>query len=55
MSHDIKNLTLRIKNNNSALIEFLYELNNIENIDKNKSEFNLKDRYYLLKYKNLII
>ena len=51
LSNVIKNLTLRIKNNNSALIEFLYELNNIENLDINKKEFNLKDRYYLLKYK----
>jgi len=51
LKNDIKNLTLRIKNNNSALIEFLYELNNIENLDIQKKEFNLNNKYYLLKYK----
>ena len=51
INKDIQNLTLRIKNNNSALIEFLYELNNVENLDTSKKEFKLKDSYYMLKYK----
>ena len=51
INKDIQNLTLRIKNNNSALIEFLYELNTVENLDTSKKEFKLKDSYYMLKYK----
>ena len=49
---DNKKLTLRLKNGNPALIEFLYELKNINNLDGNKNEFNLlKNSYYILKYR----
>ena len=49
--NNTQKLTLKIKSNCSALIEFLYELNNVENLDINKKEFKLNDRYYMLKYK----
>ena len=48
---NIDKLSLKIKNNNPALIEFLYELSNINSLDTNKNEFNITKGNYLLKYK----
>ena len=46
-----KKISLRIKNNNSALIEFLYEFNNFTSLDIKQKEFHLDDGYHLLRYK----
>ena len=46
---NIKKLSLKIKNNNPALIEFLYELSNINNLDINMKEFNLTKRILFIK------
>ena len=49
---DNKKLSLRLKNENPALIEILYEFKNINNLDNDKKEFNLLDNtYYMLKYR----
>ena len=46
-----KKISLRLNNNNPALIEFLYEFNDYINLDNKQKEFNLTDGYHLLKYK----
>ena len=47
-----KKLTLRLKNGNPALIEFLYKLENVNNLDRDKKEYNLiNNTYYMLKYR----
>ena len=52
LQNNTKKLSLKLKNNNSALIELLYELNGVTNLDINKEEFNLTNGiYYILKYK----
>ena len=38
---DNKKLSLKLKNENSALIEFLYELKDVNNLDKSKNRFDL--------------
>ena len=48
------NLNLRLNNNNSALIEFLYEYNGVTftNLDTKQTEFHIvKNVVYILKYK----
>ena len=47
-----KKISLRLKNENPALIEILYELNDLTILDNDKKNFNLNEGYYLLKYKN---
>ena len=52
IQNNIKKLSLKLKNNNPALIELLYELNDVTNLDINEKEFNLTNGiYYILKYK----
>ena len=51
LKNNTQKLTLRNKNNNPALIEFLYELKNVEYLDTSKKEFKLNNSYYILKYK----
>ena len=46
-----KKVSLKLKTENPALIEFLYEFNDFTILDKNQTEFNLNEGYYLLKYK----
>ena len=50
---NIKNLSLKLKNDNSALIELLYEyeINNNNNLDINQKNFELEKGLYALKYK----
>jgi hypothetical protein len=50
---NIKNLSLKLKNDNSALIELLYEyeINNDNNLDINQKNFELEKGLYALKYK----
>ena len=49
---NIKKLSLRLKNGNSALIEFLYKIENVNYLDINKNEFHLiNETYNILKYK----
>ena len=50
--NDTSKLSLKLKNDNSALIEFLYQLKDAKNLDANKKEFILSNgEYYILKYK----
>ena len=52
IQNNIKTLSLKLKNNNSALIEVLYELRDVTNLDINKKELNLTSgNNYILKYK----
>ena len=49
---DNKKLSLRLKNENPALIEFLYELKNVNILDTNKNRFYLiNDFYHILKFR----
>ena len=51
LDKSIKKISLKLKNDNPALIEFLYEFNNFKNLDTKLKEFNLFDGYSLLRYK----
>ena len=50
---NIKNLSLKLKNDNSALIELLYEyeFTNDNILDINQKKFELNEGFYFLKYK----
>ena len=50
--HDTSKISLRLKNDNLALIEFLYQLYDTKVLDSSKKEFILSNgEYYILKYK----
>ena len=51
INKNTKKLSLKLKTQNPALIEFLYEFKDFNILDKNQTEFNLNEGYYLLKYK----
>ena len=49
---NMNKLSLRLKNNNSALIEFFYELKNINNLDINQKTFDLvRGHFYMIECK----
>ena len=50
--NNIRKLSLRLKNNNSALIEFFYEIKNYINLDTNQKTFDLiSGRIYMIESK----
>ena len=51
LNKNIKKVSLRLKRENPALIEFLYELSDFTTLDNKQNEFHLNEGYYLLKFK----
>ena len=52
LKNNIQKLTLKLKNNNPALIEFFYELENINKLDIKQKTFNIiSGNYYIIEVK----
>ena len=51
-NNNTNKLSLRLKNNNPALIELLYEYNGFVTLDINKNDHNLDKGIYLLRYQD---